>query len=130
MVSRPARAFISGGGHGFGAVGCTDLFLGRFAAGFLFVGAAETLAIATICRFCGCGCGSTIVYPMKSGSRSGGGGPAVTAWLRPHASGCILMFRQMGCASHRSPIESRRLQVDEKESVKKHVSKEGYPTNK
>ena len=39
---------------GSGAVGCIDLPLGRFAAGFLFVSVAGTLANATICRFCGC----------------------------------------------------------------------------
>ena len=53
-VSPAARGVAAGEGHVFGAVGCIDLSLGRFAAGFLFVSAAETLANATICRFCGC----------------------------------------------------------------------------
>ena len=42
---------VAGEGYGFGAVGCIGLFLGRCAAGFLFVSTAGTLANATICRF-------------------------------------------------------------------------------
>jgi len=38
----------------FWAVGCMDRPLGRFAAGFLCVRAAGTLANATICRFWVC----------------------------------------------------------------------------
>ena len=58
--------------------------LGRLAAGFLFVSAAETLANATICRFRGCVSVSTIARRRKSTSCSDGG--------RPHPSGCTLFF--------------------------------------
>ena len=50
---------------------------GRCAAGFLFVSAAERLAKATICRFCGCVCRRWVVcQAVRTGmprlSRAGG----------------------------------------------------------